>query len=227
MGCSSTKVLEDNIEKNKPIKEEPKFDFFKAYKSFKKNIILYKKNEKRSVSFKAYLISTNTIPNFLELIEKTNILNYIYLNYNKMDNPNNEIINKLEDKLKELLNKYELDNNIEIYHNYNKCINLKNLNIKENEFIMVGDEFIDNMNANPDKKTGMEIIVDIDEDDDDDDPGLERKIKFLNNKSIGFKEKKLGFYKFVDCIKEKTIENNNIDQFNPENVIITKENQRE
>ena len=84
---------------------------------------------------------------------------------------------------------------------------------------MVGDDFIDNMNVNPKKKKGMEIIIDIDKDKDEDENEneekdrdkdkkhnkfelmLDRKIKFSNNKNIGFKEKKLGFYQFVDCKK--------------------------
>ena len=75
------------------------------------------------------------------------------------------------------------------------------------------------MNANPDKGTGMEIIIDIDEfeyenenkDEDKDkdevkvDPLIERKIKFLNNDMIGFKEIKLGFYQF-EKLKEEVKE---------------------
>ena len=60
----------------------------------------------------------------------------------------------------------------------------------------------------------MEIIIDIVEDENENEneendrdkdkkhkPMLDRKIKFLNNKNIGFKEKKLGFYQFVDYKK--------------------------
>ena len=150
MGCSSTKNAVVEKKDDEPKKEEPKLDFFKAYKSFKKNIILYKNKENKPVSFKAYLISTKTIPKFLELIKKTEILDNLLVKDKEDYKENN--IDTLEKYLKELLKDYKLENNIEIFYDYNKCVKLKNTNFIENEFIMVGDDFIDNMKANPKKK---------------------------------------------------------------------------
>ena len=219
MGCSSS-----NKKKNPVEPETPKNDFFEAYKSFKENIILYKKVEYRSVSFKGYLISTKTIPKFIELIKNRNILKHLFKDNNKKDNiiiNEDSNIVELENSLKEDLKNYVLEKNIEIYYDYNKCIDLKGKDNEENEFIIVGKEFIDKMNAIPEEKKGIEIIIDIEKDDNDHKPTIERKIKFLqNNSSIGFKEIELGFYKFVDCVKEPLIDNNNNNNIiNPEVVI--------
>ena len=168
--------------KYKIIPEEEKimpkfeFDFFKAYKSIKSKIFLYEKFKNNTISYKAFLINTKTIPNFMDLIKQSQVLEYILDLKDKNDS------NIYEDKLKDLLKNYNLEKNIKIYYDYNECQKLINLNdednkqkeneedklneenknkYKENEFIIVDEDFIENMNVNPNKIKGMDIIIEI------------------------------------------------------------------
>ena len=83
----------------------------------------------------------------MDLIEESQILKHILNLKDKNDS------NIYEDKLKKLLENYELEENIKIYYDYNECKKLKNLNeeennknknkykYKENEFIIVDNDF--------------------------------------------------------------------------------------
>ena len=124
MGCSSS--LSHSVKECENIPEEIVFDFVKAYKSIKSKILLYEQFKNNDISYKAFLISTKTIPKFMEIIEQSQVLENIF-DLNKSDN------NIYEDELKKLLKNYKLEENIKIYYDYNECQKLKNLNEEENK----------------------------------------------------------------------------------------------
>ena len=212
-----------------PKKEESYLDIFKAYQSIKSQIFLYEKNKNNTISYKAFLISTKTIPNFMDLIEESQILKHILNLKDKNDS------NIYEGKLKGFLKNYNLEKNIKIYYDYNECEKLIHLNdednkqkeneeneeneenkenknkYKENEFIIVDEDFIEIMNVNPNKKKGMDIIIEI----ENKSGKIGRRILFNNNNYLGFKEKEVGIYEFIDYVEEE----NNIGKFDPKNDI--------
>ena len=179
MGCSSyenIKTIEDKNDKNKR-----KPDFFEVYKSIKNIILRYKDKKDSSVSFKAFLISTKSIPNFLKLIQQSEVLEHVLSHKDKNDT------DSYETKLKELLKNYDLEENIKIYYDYDDLLEIKKKE-EDNEFIIVDHFFIENMIGNLNDNKNKEIIVDIENDEE-----KWRKIKF-GSKFLGFKEKKVGFY---------------------------------
>ena len=221
MGCSgdfSISVKEDK--KIMPKQKESQLDYFKAYQSIKSQIFLYEKNKNNTISYKAFLISTKTIPNFMDLIEESQILKHILNLKDKNDS------NIYEGKLKGFLKNYNLEKNIKIYYDYNECEKLIHLNdednkqkeneeneeneenkenknkYKENEFIIVDEDFTKNMNINITK--GMGVIIEI----ENKNRKIGRKILF-NNKYLGFKQKKVGIYQFIEFVFETEV------NFNP------------
>ena len=112
-------------------KPEKTNEFFKAYLSIKGIQELINKFE--IISFEAYLISTNSIPKFIEIINSSKVL----------ENLKNE--NKLmesETVLKDSLKKYGLEKNIKILYENNDINNIiQKDNEKENEFIIVDELF--------------------------------------------------------------------------------------
>ena len=94
-------------EENKIIINDKK-EFFEAYKSIKEIHLLL--NNFEEISFDAYLINTNSIPNFIKIIKRSKILEYL--------NTNNTEINGLESKLNDYLKNYKGDENIELIYTF-------------------------------------------------------------------------------------------------------------
>ncbi len=170
----------------KPLKE--KSEYFDAYISIKtmfELMQLYKNFN--NISFKAFLISTKSISNFMNIIKSSNILNY--LNYK-----DKSILKHQEENLNEDLSSYSLEDNIKIYYEYNE---LKNISEKgdeeENEFIIVDELFCRTMKIKDyiDDKLNITINKSI------------MIIKGDNYKdNLYFTQKENGIYKFINRSNE-------------------------
>ena len=103
-----------------------------------KNIIINRLNDSDS-QFNDYLISSNSIPNFINLLKENDILK-------QLENKN---IKDLEDKLNDKLKKYNIEKNLIIYSTFDQCKNFienKDENFKnENEYIIVDEKFLKRM----------------------------------------------------------------------------------
>ena len=103
----------------------------------------------KALSAERFLICTKSIPNFIKLINDSKILE-------KLDFRNIENIDNLENDFIKFFTDYELDKNIIIYSDYQLCKSLKDT---ENEFIIVGNQFIENMGMGPDIINKKKVIV--------------------------------------------------------------------
>ena len=103
-------------------------DFWKAYELMQ---IIDSDSTLSRNNIPFYLISTKSIPNFIKLIEMSEILENI---------TNNDLksLEKYEEKLKKLFGKYKLEKDIEIYNDFIECKDLAGGNNEQtNEFIIV------------------------------------------------------------------------------------------
>ena len=173
----------NSINYNKKIEKNKSNDnnFFKAYISIKETIRLL--NNFQIISFKAYLISTKTIQNFIYKINSLNIMEYV-------DNDNDHLCT-LENKLENYLNNYVLEDNIKIIYKYEDCLNMIKNN-KENEFIIVDELFCRKMNISDYYDEQKKIEVSLDKENSI------YEIKLYTKQIINFKEIKTGFYKFIE-----------------------------
>ena len=108
--------------------------YFGAYKSIKNMFeIMQLYKSINNISFKAFLISTKSIPDFMDIIKKSEVLKYL----------NNKYYLKFsEDKLNKELTNYKLEDNIIIYCEINELKKISQENDeKENEFIIVDELF--------------------------------------------------------------------------------------
>ena len=169
-------------------KRNNRHHFFSAYSSIK-NIINGSIN---MIGKEVYLINSNSIRNFLELLEKDKVFD----NLNKK-----EELNKIEEKLKTKFEDYSiLDNNIKIYSNYQEC---KEASRNESNiiFIIVDENFIKNFKVKSEEYRYKEVKI-VEKKDE------HLKIIFpISQKTINAVEieNKKGFFKF--CTEE---ENKNI-----------------
>ena len=92
------------------------------------HIILESDFDSIEEDFKLYLISTESIPNYIKIINKFNLLE----NKNKRKN----------ESLKKIFEKYSLENNIKILNDFNYCKDIsQKKEEKQNEFIIVNENF--------------------------------------------------------------------------------------
>ena len=142
------------------------------------------------IQLNVYIIATRSIPKFISLIKK----------YNFLDNENEKL---------EKDESYEPEKNIEIINQYSQCINLiKDDNGKYNEFIIVNEKFITNMNIIELDNKFVEITIDYNKN--------LFQIKFSESQIINFNKIQKGFYKFIilDQPNLSSIKpNNNSDKF--------------
>ena len=154
-----------------------------AYKAFEnmKSIINDFNNKKINVMEQKYLISTESIKEFIKIIENCKALE-------KFDD---DIKNKLINSFKN----YNFEKNIKIYK-YDDCENVAKDKEGKNEFIIVDNIFIENMKVKKDNYQTVDIDI------------SKMEIKFDPNKVINFEEIKSGFFRFK--IKENNINQNEI-----------------
>ena len=172
--------------------------YFSSYKSIE--MILYSIKNSNILEKEVYLISTQSIPNFIKIINESKILEKFQWN--------NSI---LENQLKKLFKKYKLETNIKILYKYEECLSLIDKNQEINDFIIVDDNFINNMKINYPLINQMKVELKLDK---------KRSIMQINfpdsQKAINIQEKKIGFYKFKE--KANKIEEK-ISIFNPKTII--------
>ena len=176
--------FEDNSQIN--LNKEKIKKFYKAFSSITeiKNWI----SKTNSGSIDVYLISTKSIPNLINFVNNSKILE------RKID-----IIEIEENYLKEGLGQYVLDKNIKIYFDFQECKNLVDKDNEDNEFIIVDCKFLNSMDMRNflDKKVELKI----------NNKNSIKKIIFSNSKEyLNINEKKPGIFKFYT--------NNDLNQIN-------------
>ena len=148
-----------------------------------------------------FLINIKSIPNFLEIISQDNIFKTIK---NRTLNRKNFIIRNFKKKIKNTLAKYKQEENIEVIDlikeiKAKKDDSNNNLNeLKEKEFIIVNEKFLENMEidikANESKKISIKIVY----------GQLQIPFKYGNEEDEVYEEKEIivlkevrtGIYKF-------------------------------
>ena len=135
-----------------------------------------------------FLINIKSIPKFLEIISQDNIFKTIK---NRTLNRKNYIIRNFKKKIQNALAKYKREENIEVI-DFIKEIKAKkddsndNLNeLKEKEFIIVNEKFLENMEidikANESKKISIKIV----------DGQLQIPFKYGNEEDEEYEEKEI------------------------------------
>lgn len=167
MGSSSSKISVNALE---------------AYKSLKRISI-----EKRQNLTDIYLISTKSIPNFINIIKQPNIVEDLNKN-NEGNNDNEEIISKAFEN-------YERDKRIKLLSNFVECWRLAEQDIEiENEFIIVDESFITGMKVRMNHLEKMKVSIEFDNKYDK----LRNVIIFRSSvKMITFEKKETKLYKFT------------------------------
>lgn len=131
-----------------------------------------------------YLIMTKSLPNFIEIIEESKILEH-------KNNSTNDSISKYEKILKMLFNGYILEENIKIYDGYNICNIIANTkNNSDNEFILVTLDFLYLIDLQ-DKYLNY-VLIKFDKDKKKNYIYFSKDDEFLY-----FKSKRKGIYEFI------------------------------
>ena len=149
--------------------------FFDAFKDIKNEFKYIKENS--TINKDVYLIKTKSMPQFIKLIKETDSLN-------NNDNEK-ELIIKLRD--------YKKEETIEFITDSEEGNKLANSNEEDNEFIIVGDKFIEKMNLNQDIDiTNKKVNLFTDKE-------LKLKIRFKSSHQEIFitSDNNNGFYKFI------------------------------
>ena len=139
-----------------------------------------------------FLISVNSFPEFFKIIKNSKVLD----NFG-----NTSLEENLEKDLKNYSKNYQQEE-IKFYCSYQECkeLALQN-NENENEFIIVDDSFLENINYHDNKINHKKVKMYINA------LNSIMKIKFpISQNEIDFEEKEKGFYKFKIA---------KIDKFNP------------
>ena len=174
--------------------------YFNAYNSIKTIMNAYKFHN--IIELDVFLISTKSIPNFLDCITSSNI---------EFSSYDEEFLARKENELKKYFLKYKLEENIKIYSDYDECLKISKNKEKqdENEFIMVNQVFVINMKIKNDNLDKKRVLLKINREDKKNQP---MKIYFLiSQKEIEFRENENGYFSFVE---PKNNSNNN-QEFNP------------
>lgn len=172
---------------------------YNAYESIKSILFrLNDTNNKNEIELNnVYLISTDSIREFIKRLEQSKVLDYL-----KSDNYNlNDIIDH-ENILKQLLKDYKLEKNIKFYCNFVQCFRLAEQDIeKENEFIIVEELFIRGMGIINNDIKKKEVTVNVNKDNS------KNIIKFrTSDRILRFEEKnKSSFYKFIIGIENNSL----------------------
>ena len=168
---------------NPPVIEN---DFFPVYTAFKEAFNSIQKDVIKQE--KIYLISTQSIDQFIKIINNSKILELI--KEKKDDKIKNE-----ENNLRRKKTEFKKINNIKIYDSYKECADLaqKDDDVK-NEFIIANKTFIEKINIekidNIDEKY---VLLNIDRNNSKMD------IDFpVSHKNVNIIEKRTGIYKFVE-----------------------------
>ena len=181
-------------ERIKIIKEEEykrgKKRSFRAYLNIKNFLVEYLYGDKTISSgdkFMVYLIKTNSIPIFIKILKEA---------FKTVKTE--EELEKAEKNLEEKLKDYQLEKNVEIYDSYQDIIKNK----LENEYIIVRENFLSNLEIEDGKDKKVQII-------EIDKTNHSMKIKFLASEKIIILEEikeQRGYFQFSE-IEEETLVN--------------------
>jgi hypothetical protein len=140
-------------EKIEIIKEEEyrrgKKRAFRAYLNIKNFLVEYLYGDKTISSgdkFMVYLIKTKSIPNFIKILKEA-------FKTVKTEEELKEAEKNLEKNLKDK----QLEKNVEIYDSYQPCLEIIQ-NKLENEFIIVREDFLNNLEIEDGKDKKVQII---------------------------------------------------------------------
>ena len=163
---------------------------FCSYLNIKNFLVEYLYGNKTISSgdkFMVYLIKTNSIPKFINILKET-------FKTVKTKKELKEAEKNLEEKLKD----YELEKNVEIYDSYQDIIHYK----LENEYIIVRENFLNNLEIEDGKDKKVQII-------EIDKNNHSMKIKFLASEKIIILEEikeQRGYFQFSE-VEEGTLVN--------------------
>lgn len=139
MGCyeerEENKKPYDNKKNNKSNKhyEHNNDDLWILYK----HILIESDLKKSKYDLKVFLISAESIPEFLKIIEESKILEY-------KNNSTENMMKIYEKQLIELFKGYKLETNMKIYNDFVTCKDIAgDNNEKANEFIIVDQKFLE------------------------------------------------------------------------------------
>ncbi len=111
----------------------------KSFYSSYRHILIDSDLKKIENEKNVYLISTESIPNFIKIIEDSNILKF-------KNNSNYKTLEIIESDLNKKLDNYELERHIKIYNDFTLCIDFAGRNNdkknEKNEFIIVDKKFL-------------------------------------------------------------------------------------
>ena len=134
MGQGISKISEEE-RRIEIIKEEEHIrKVFSAYSSIKNFLIKYIYGEKiisLPQQIEVFLISTKSIPNFIDILKKEF----------KEKVSNEEELKKVEIKLRESFKEYKIEKNVIIYNSYQQYLDVMN-NENDNEFMIVDENFV-------------------------------------------------------------------------------------
>ena len=129
-----------------------------------------------------YLLSVNSFPNFIEIIEQSKILEH-------KNSSTNEPIDKYEKELKKLFDKYILEEGIKIYDNYDLCNDIAKTKNNINEFIIVTFDFLELIKLQ--NQYLKYVLIKLDNKN-------KNYIYFSkNDKKLYFNRKRTGIYEFI------------------------------
>ena len=161
---------------------------FRSYLNIKNFLVEYLYGNKTISSgdkFMVYLIKTKSIPNFIKILKEA-------FKTVKTEKELEEAEKNLEEKLKD----YELEKNVVIYDSYQDIIQNK----LENEYIIVRENFLNNLEIEDGKDKKVQII-------EIDKNNHSMKIKFLASEKIIILEEikeQRGYFQFSE-IEEETL----------------------
>ena len=146
---------------------------------------------------KIYLISRDSMYNFIKIIEDSKILEI----KNNADEESIKLIKIKEDNLAKSFADYQLEKNITFYDDYYKCKNIgNNNNQSENEFIIVNKEFLEKLKFK--KIYESNVLINFE------DNTNKKEIYFLTEeRSLEIESKRCGIYRFIGDDNEENNSN--------------------
>ena len=191
MGCASVDAMDME-------------DFWTIYRDIVLDSDLEPETGEKS---KVYLISIQSIPNFIDIIERSKIF--------KIKEGLYENIEEYENKLKNIFKKYKIEEEIIIIDNLPS-----NIENNDDEFIIVNPEFLDKMRI-LDKENNYVLL-------NWDKTKNEKTIFFPVKKEYSLiKTERIGIYKFInESINDIPLNNGTIIEFNSLNNFNSVENNR-
>ena len=150
MGASGSKKKEEmEKERKRLIKYYKSEQYFAAYLNYKDILINYIYTEKDISSKEVYLLSIKSIDEYIKILITNEVFKYFL---------NEEKLNEIEKNLKINFGDYKpTDDKAKIFGNYEDCVN--SIIKKDNKFILVDEDFINNFDIKKYKYKNVQIII--------------------------------------------------------------------